>query len=132
MAAQLSGQFLIFWGWPKRNWPVSETRQSIFLSTLLIFCPVSETEQFSFGRPKKMRNWPRQLVGQRDWPKPHGRPYQVKSLFTNSDAPRWGNVKLNFSKNFECWKIVSFFIMFQIWSHLVARLNKISLHDVNW
>jgi hypothetical protein len=45
----LSSQFVIFFGRPKENYPVSETGQ-FFLSTLLIFfCPVyiSESDQFS-------------------------------------------------------------------------------------
>ena len=36
LANQLSGQFLIFFGQPKKNWPVSATGQ-FYLSTLLIF-----------------------------------------------------------------------------------------------
>ena len=36
LADQLSGQFLIFFGQPKKNWLVSETGQ-FFLSTLLNF-----------------------------------------------------------------------------------------------
>ena len=54
LADQLSSQFLIFYGWPKENCPISETEQ-FFLSTLLIFLSSLD-----------IREWP---IFKKDWPK---------------------------------------------------------------
>ena len=96
---QLSGLFLIFLVDQNKNCLVSETGQknfgqsmNFFWSVSLLeggqknsetdpkklrdwpkfFCPVSETGQFFFGRPKKWQiDW---IIGRpRDWPKVHGR-----------------------------------------------------------
>ena len=83
LSDQLSGQFLIFLGWPKKI--AQSQRPGNFLSTLLNFlsslfwklvtlwyldwkkneeseqnmnCPVSETAQFFFLAEQKNRNWP--------------------------------------------------------------------------
>ena len=76
LADQLSCQFMIFFGRPKWNCPLSGTGQ-FFLSTLLIFfCPVHWT--IFFWLTKKNEKLTRQLVSQRDWPKPHGQNSQKK------------------------------------------------------
>ena len=48
LADQLSGQFLIFYGLPKENCPISESGH-FFLSTLLNFCPVFFENVFLVG-----------------------------------------------------------------------------------
>ena len=90
LANQLSGQFLICLGQPQKNCPVSDStffvrslefliRSFLKIGHSLISrldkkikrvdkknCPISDTGQFSFGRPKKIEKLSRQLVGQRD------------------------------------------------------------------
>ena len=106
LADQLSGQFSIFFGWPKENCPVSQTGQ-FFCSLSWIFCSffflkighsliskldkknqesgqkkclVFESRQFSFGRPIKWEI--NRTIGQpRDWTKPHGHPYWRANYF---------------------------------------------------
>ena len=74
MVDQLSGQFLIFFGRPKENCPISETGQFFFVHCLEFYVQSflkktgqkiqeseqkrSETGQIFFSRPKKVRNRP--------------------------------------------------------------------------
>ena len=125
--------FSFLWS-TKKNCPVSETGQknfgqslNFFLASLWlfcspsnresdqkkfrdwpkIFCPVSETRQFFFGRPKK---WEidRTIGRPRDWPKVHGRHSIVWSIFHFLWSTKKQLSSLwDWTKNF--WSVSEFF-----------------------
>ena len=92
---QSLGQFLIFFFVGQKDFVQSQRLVRFFLSTLWIFLsrlwlegdqfskmseqkstPVSQTGPF-FWLTKRNEKLTKQLDGQRNWPKPHGRPYSL-------------------------------------------------------